>query len=101
MDFLNHLGAEIEKQFEDANSSVKIIKGRMTHLLQFLRTNPNNLFKDVLKEKWEDWIENGEAEYTEGGNRMRASYQVVAEWADDAWKKDALIMEGFRHCMTL
>ena len=42
-----------------------------------------------MKEKWEDWIVNGEAECTEKRNRKRASYQLVAEWADDTWKKVA------------
>ena len=54
-----------------------------------------------MKEKWEDWIGNGEAEFTEKGNRKRTSYQLVAEWADDTWKKvatDELIIKGFRQC---
>ena len=54
-----------------------------------------------MEEKWEDWIENGEAKFTEKGNRKRASYQIVAEWADDTWKKVAtveLIIKGFRQC---
>ena len=36
-----------------------------------------------MKEKSEDGIVNGEAEFVEKGNRKRASYQFVAEWADD------------------
>ena len=54
-----------------------------------------------MKEKWQDWIVNGEAEFTEKGNRKRASYQLVAEWADNTWKKvatDELIIKGFRQC---
>ena len=42
-----------------------------------------------MNEKWEDQIVNGEAEFLEKGNRKRASYQLVAEWADDTWKKVA------------
>ena len=52
-----------------------------------------------MKEKWEDWIVNGEAEFTKKGNRKHASYQFVAEWADHTWKKvatDELITKGFR-----
>ena len=36
-------------------------------------------FKDTLKEKWVDRIEEGEAELTEKGNQKHASYQLVAE----------------------
>ena len=35
------------------------------------------------------------------GNRKRASYQLVVEWADDTWRKvatDELIIKGFRQC---
>ena len=54
-----------------------------------------------MKEKWEDWVVNGEAEFTEKGNRKRESYQLVAEWADDKWKKvatDELVIKGFFQC---
>ena len=54
-----------------------------------------------MKEKWENWIVNGEAKFMEKGNRKRASYQLVAEWADDTRKKvatDELIIKGFRQC---
>ena len=97
----SHLGDEVEQAFTDVNSSIKIIHGGMTPLLQFLDTHVNKPFKDSMKEKWEDWIVNGEAEFTEKGNRKRASYQLVAEWADGTWKKvatDELIIKGFHQC---
>ena len=97
----SHPGDEVELAFTDVNSSIKIIHGGMTPLLQFLDTHVNKPFKDIMKEKWEDQILNGEAEFTEKGNRKRASCQLVAEWADDTWKKvatDELIIKGFRQC---
>ena len=95
----SHLGDEVEQAFTDVNSSIKIIHGGMTPLLQFLNTHVNKPFKEIMKEKWEDWI--GEAEFTKKGNRKRASYQLVAQWADDTWKKvaaDELIIKGFSQC---
>ena len=97
----SHLGDEVEQAFTDVNSSIKIIHGGMTPLLQFLDTHVNKSFKGIMKEKWEDWIVNGEAKFTEKGKRKRASYKLVAEWADDTWKKvatDELIIKGFRQC---
>ena len=97
----SHLGDEVEQAFADVNSSTKIIHGGMTPLLQFLDTHVNKPFKDIMKEKWEDWTVNGKAEFTEKGNRKGASYQLVAEWADDTWKKvatDELIIKGFHQC---
>ena len=83
----NHLGDKVEQAFTDVDSSIKIIHGRMTPLLQFLDTHVNKLFKDIMKEKWEDWIVNGEAEFTEKGNTD--------------WKKvatDELIIKEFHQC---
>ena len=55
-----------------------------------------------MKERCENWIENGKAKFTDEGNRRHASYQLVVEWVDVAtWKKvatDALLMKGFRQC---
>ena len=93
-----HLADEVEQGFSDVNSSIKIIHGRLILLLQFLDTNLNKPFKDIMKERWEDWIENGQAEFPDKGNSRGASYQLVAEWEDDTWKKVAtcnVIMNGF------
>ena len=49
----------------------------MTPLSQFLDTHVNKPFKDVMKEKWEDWIENGDAEFTEKESRKRTSYHYL------------------------
>ena len=75
------------------------IDTRMTPLLQFLDSHVNKPFKDGLKEKWQEWIDSGECEYTEAGNRRRASYTMVALWVFDVWRKVAteeLILRGFR-----
>ena len=97
----SHLCDEVEQAYTDVTSSIKIIHGAMTPLLQFLDTHVIKPFKDIMKEKWEDWIVNGEAEFMEKGNKKRVSYQLVAEWPDDGSKKvatDELILKGFRQC---
>ena len=97
----SHLDDGVEQASTDVNNIIKIIHVGMTPLLQFLDAHINKPFKDIMKEKWEDWIVNGEAEFTEKENRKLASYQLVAEWADDTWKKvatDKLIIKGFRQC---
>ena len=91
-----HLGYRVEQAFTDVNSIIKIVHGRMTLLLQFLGTHVNKPFNDIMEE-----IVNGTAEFTEKGNRKRVLYQLVAEWADDTWKKvatDEFITKGFRQC---
>ena len=99
MDF--NLGDEVGQTFTDVNSSIKIIHGGMTPLLQFVDTHIKKSFKDIRKEKWKDWIVNGEAGFVEKGNRKHASYQLVGEWADNTWKKvatDELVTKGIHQC---
>ena len=82
-----HLGDEVEQAFTGVNSSIKVIHGGMTPLVQFLDTHVNKPFKDIMKEKledWKSWIVNGEAEFTDNGNRKHASYELVVEWPDDS-----------------
>ena len=97
----SHLGDEVKQVFTGVNSSINIIHGGMTPLVQFLDTHINKPCKDIMKEKLEDWIVNGPAEFTEKGNRKDASYKLLAEWADDTWKNvatDELITKCFRQC---
>ena len=97
----SHLGDEVKQVFTGVNSSINIIHGGMTPLVQFLDTHVNKPCKDIMKEKLEDWIVNGQAEFTEKGNRKDASYKLLAEWADDTWKNvatDELIIKGCCQC---
>ena len=50
----SHLGNEVEQIFWDVNNSVKTIHGGVTP--QFLDIPVNKPFKDIMKERWEDWI---------------------------------------------
>ena len=70
----SHLGNEVEQAFTDVKSSIQIIHGGMTPSFQFLDTHANKPFKDIMNEKWTDWIANGEAECTKKVNRKPVSY---------------------------
>ena len=50
----SHLGDEVEQVFTGVNSSINIIHGGMTPLVQFLDTHVNKPFKDIgrLDSKW-------------------------------------------------
>ena len=95
----SHSGREVEQAFSGVKCSIKIIHGILTPLLLFLETHVNTGTHDTHVNIWEDWVENGEAEFTKKEIARRASYQLVPEWADDTWKKTTtgdLIMKGFR-----
>ena len=92
----SHLGEEV-----DVNGTEKIIHDRMMSLLQFLDTHVKKPFKDQLKDKWENWIEKGEAKYADNGNFKRALYEIFAEWVNEVWKKvstHGLLLKGFWQC---
>lgn len=96
-----HLNRGIPEALTACNTDYKYIDTGMTPLLQFLDSHINKPFKDGLKEKWQDWTDSGECEYTDAGNRRRASYTMVAEWVFDVWRKVAtedLILRGFHQC---
>ena len=94
-----HSGREVEQAFSGVKCSIKIIHGILTPLLLFLETHVNTGTHDTHVNIWEDWVENGEAEFTKKEIARRASYQLVPEWADDTWKKTTtgdLTMKGFQ-----
>ena len=69
--------------------------------LQFIDAHVNKPFKDHLREKWNEWMTDGEILYTASGKRKRASYQMLVEWINDVLRKvatDDAIMKGFKEC---
>ena len=96
----SHLGG-VPESFKRYNTECKRIDGGMTPLLQFIDTHVNKPFKDILKERWAEWIACGTEEFTKQGNRRHASYKMLSQWVLQAWKavaKPAFIVSGFKQC---
>ena len=96
----SHLG-DVPEVFTRYNTECKIIDGGMIPLLQFLDAHVNKPFKDILKERWAEWIASGTEEFTKQGNRRRASYEMIGQWVFEIWKsvaKPAFIVSGFQQC---
>ena len=53
----SHLGNEVEQAFTDVKSSIQIIHGGMTPSFQFLDTDANKPFKDIMNEKWKTGLQ--------------------------------------------
>ena len=62
-----HLSDDILKKLHTANTGVKYIDSGMTPLLQFF----DKPFKDSLKDQWEEWLDNGEEEFTKWASVIR------------------------------
>ena len=96
----SHLG-DVPEFFTRYNTECKIIDGGMTPLLQLIDTHVNKPFKDILRERWIEWIASGTEEFTKQGNRRRASYETICQWVFEIWKavaKPAFIVTGFQQC---
>ena len=48
-----------------------------------------------MKQKWVEWLENGEVEFTRTEKRKRTSYEMIS-----VWKKisEVIIIKGFKEC---
>ena len=77
-----------------------VIPGGMTLLLQPADVSWNKPFKSLRKEKWLEWLNEGEEEYTRSGKRKSASYKTVVQWVSDCWKSisEDLIKKSFTKC---
>ena len=62
-------------------------------------THVNKSFKTSMRDKWENWLENGNVEFTKGGKRKPASYDLIGKWVHEAWitvGTKELIVKGFK-----
>ena len=75
-----HTHDDVKTAFEKENTRLDFIPGGMTPLLQPLDSHLNKPFKNAMRRKWEEWLSNGEREYTRTGKRKGASYDKMARW---------------------
>ena len=82
------------------NTRSIFIPGGMTSVLQPCDVVWNKPMKDRVREKWNDWMANGEQQFTRTGKRKRASYIMVTEWVVDAWQSipREMITLSFEKC---
>ena len=96
-----HIGKEAGDALDGTNTKSEIIEGGMNPLLQFIDTHINKPFKDLLRNKWTEWMTDGEIQYTASGKRKGTSYETVVQWIYDAWRQvatDDAILKGFKEC---
>jgi hypothetical protein len=97
----SHTKASILASFKrHYNTTVAVIPGGMTPLLQPADSHWNRPFKAMMKRKWLDWLQCGEAEYTKSGKRKQAVYDLVARWVSESWKEVPVdvIQRSFIEC---
>ena len=65
----SHTSEDVSAMCQVEKIDVKVIHPGLTPLLQFLDTHTNKSFKGALKDSWEAWLDEGEVQYTNSGNR--------------------------------
>ena len=96
----SHTVEVVKTELTKLNTNIKFIEGGMTPLLQVMDTHVNKTFKDILKNRWAEWLDHGEEDFTRTGKRRRASYEMIASWVEEAWRHitPELILIGSREC---
>ena len=68
--FSAHLTDAIKVQLKQENTDMAVIPGGLTSMVQPLDVCLNKPFKDRLREKWNNWMNNETKSYTAGGHMM-------------------------------
>ena len=73
----SHTVEVVKTELTKLNTDIKFIEGGMAPLLQVMDTHVNKSFKDILKNRWAEWLDHGEEEFTRTGKRSRDSYEMT------------------------
>uniref|UniRef100_A0A0N5BCA4 DDE-1 domain-containing protein n=1 Tax=Strongyloides papillosus TaxID=174720 RepID=A0A0N5BCA4_STREA len=98
----SHLTEGVREALQQS-SKIAVIPGGLTRFLQPLDVSVNKPFKDGLRQRWEDWMEDKEnAEYTKGGRRKRCSYEKAAWIVSDSFNalSSDTIINGFNKALV-
>ena len=98
--FSAHLGDSAKQLLKGNRSTQAVIPGGLTSLVQPLDVCLNKPFKDRLREKWTQWMINGEKTFTPAGNMRAASLTTVCEWVKDTWQNipSEMVVRSFKKC---
>ena len=82
------------------NTTLAMIPGGMTPLLQPADSHWNKTFKSAMKHRWLERLQSGVVEYTKSGNRKRAPYSLVAGWVSECCNEvpEDMISRSFIEC---
>ena len=93
----SHLTEEVKKEVKK-HSQIAVIPGGLTKKLQPLDLTVNKPFKDHMKKHWDNWMKEGEHQFTKSNKMKRASYSEVCCWIVQSWENVSVetIKNGFK-----
>ncbi|GFV45785.1 DNA polymerase theta [Trichonephila clavipes] len=81
----SHVSENVKNALKSASAKIAVIPGGLTKKLQPLDIGINRSFKSKVRKLWEQWMSDGEKNYTKTGKLKRASYENVSRWVLKAW----------------
>lgn len=98
--FRGHKTEAVANKLESINTSVSLIPGGLTSILQPLDVCLHKPFKDRLRTKWNNWMQTSHAPLTKGGNLKKVDIVTISEWVKDAWLSipAEMIVKSFKKC---
>ncbi|GFU86481.1 hypothetical protein TNCV_1418331 [Trichonephila clavipes] len=96
----SHVSENVKNALKSASAKIAIIPGGLTKKLQPLDVGINRSFKSKVRKLWEQWMSDGEKNYTKTGKLKRASYENVSCWVLKAWNDvaETTVKNAFRKC---
>ncbi|GFS81540.1 pogo transposable element with KRAB domain [Trichonephila clavipes] len=96
----SHVSENVKNALKSTSAKIAIIPGGLTKKLQPLDVGINRSFKSKVRKLWEQWMSDGEKNYTKTGKLKRASYENVSRWVLKAWNDVAeiTVKNTFRKC---
>ncbi|GFU93982.1 uncharacterized protein TNCV_4503851 [Trichonephila clavipes] len=96
----SHVSENVKNALKSASAKIAIIPGGLTKKLQPLDVGINRSFKSKVRKLWEQWMSDGEKNYTKTGKLKRASYENVSRWVLKAWNDvaETTVKNAFRKC---
>ena len=82
------------------NTTVAVILGGLTSMLQPLDVCLNKPFKGRLRQKGIEWMSTEDKSLTKAGNLKKVDVQTIAQWVKDAWSEisSEMIIRSFKKC---
>uniref|UniRef100_A0A452GLF8 DDE-1 domain-containing protein n=1 Tax=Gopherus agassizii TaxID=38772 RepID=A0A452GLF8_9SAUR len=98
--FRVHKTDEVKNVNKNMKTTLAIIPGCLTSVLQLLDVCLNKPFKGRLRKMWSQWMCSGMAKLTKGGNLMKPEINLVSQWIKDAWVSipSEMIEKSYRKC---
>ena len=100
--FRCHKTDMVKKELRQMKSSLAVIPGGMTSMLQPLDVSINKPMKTLLRKRCNDWYSDGAHTFTAGGKMHKPELQEISKWVADAWLEidPAIIVRSFKKCIS-